>query len=43
MAYSSQKHQALDEYRWTVMKSLVHNFESLQQSVLEKSLEVRER
>ncbi|KAG0782332.1 hypothetical protein G6F22_009153 [Rhizopus arrhizus] len=35
-----KKHQALDEYRWTVMKSLVHNFESLQQSVLEKSLEL---
>ncbi|ORE02906.1 hypothetical protein BCV72DRAFT_338381 [Rhizopus microsporus var. microsporus] len=35
-----QKHQAVDEYRWTVVKSLVQNFELLQQSALEKNLEL---
>ncbi|CAO3669307.1 unnamed protein product [Rhizopus stolonifer] len=35
-----KKYQALDEHRWTVMKSLVKEFETLQQVVSEKSIEI---
>ncbi|KAG0954638.1 hypothetical protein G6F32_003363 [Rhizopus arrhizus] len=35
-----KNYQTVDEYRWTVIKSLVQDFEMLQQTALEKSLEL---